>query len=221
MKAVIFDLDGVLANTVEFHYLSTKKVADVLNVPFTREMNQQFQGMNRNHLIKHLLKHTEKPFSDKDIKTYGTLKNKTYQNLIQTLKPEDVLPGMMTFLLDLKNQNIQTAIASSSSNAKTVLEKLEIVSFFDTIVPAASITKMKPDPEIFLRAADDLHVPYNECVAIEDSEAGMQAIQATTMFSVGIGSDPLVKTADWHVYKTEDLTLTTLIEKFECKNNKR
>jgi len=219
MRAVIFDLDGVIANTVEFHYLSTKKVADQLDVPFTREMNQHFQGMNRKHIIKQLLKTGQHPYNEIDIETYGTQKNHYYQNYIKYLTPDDVLPGMMSFLIDLKKADIRIAIASSSSNAKVVLEKLEIIDFFDTIVPSSSIKNMKPNPEIFLRAADTLEIPYNACVAIEDSEAGMLAIQATSMFSVGIGHDPVVKTADWHISTTKEISLKKLTEKYKDKNN--
>lgn len=219
MKAVIFDLDGVLADTVEFHYLSTKKVANQLNVSFTRETNQVFQGMNRRHVIEQLLKNTKQPDSNQDIEKLGQLKNRYYQEYIKSLTSNDVLPGMMTFLTDLKKEGIKMAIASSSSNAEIVLKNLEIIDFFDVIVPAGSITHMKPHPEIFLKAADKLNIPYNECVAIEDSKAGMLAIQATQMFSVGIGNDPVIKTADWHISTTKEISLAKLMEKFIDKNH--
>ncbi|PYZ95183.1 beta-phosphoglucomutase [Salipaludibacillus keqinensis] len=215
INAVIFDLDGVLADTVEFHYLSTKKVAEHLNVPFSRKMNQQFQGMNRGHMIEQLLKQTEQPYSKKDIEHLGNLKNKHYQSYIQTLTKEDVLPGMISFLDELKENHISTAIASSSSNAQTVLENLQIIDYFDSIVPAKEVKNMKPAPEIFLKAAQELNIDPSECAAIEDSEAGIKAIKETSMFSIGVGRDSAVMKADWHVVNTQEITWPKLKREVE------
>ncbi|WP_416150581.1 beta-phosphoglucomutase [Salipaludibacillus sp. HK11] len=215
MKAIIFDLDGVLADTVEFHYLSTKQVAEKLNVPFTREMNQKFQGMNRKHLIKSLLNQSNETYTDEDVEQLGNLKNQWYKHYIQKITPANILPGMADLLMEINNEKIPMAIASSSSNARAVLEHLEIIHLFQIIVPSASVTHMKPNPEIFLKAADQLHVDYKDCVAIEDSEAGMQAIKSTSMFSVGVGNDPAVRTADWHVSSTKEISLKKLYKNFK------
>ncbi|MCE7791916.1 beta-phosphoglucomutase [Salipaludibacillus sp. CUR1] len=214
MKAVIFDLDGVLADTVEFHYLSIKKVAEREGVPFTRQMNQQLQGMNRKHIMKEILKPSSKSYSDNEIDQLADLKNKYYIDYIQTLAPGDALPGMVDFLKELKSEKIRTAIASSSSNARTVLENLGITGYFDIIINAKDITRMKPDPEIFLKAADELEADYRECAAIEDSEAGLKAIKATPMFSVGIGEEPFLKHADLYLKKTEEISLGRLYAAF-------
>jgi beta-phosphoglucomutase len=212
IQAVIFDLDGVLADTVHYHFLATKKVADLEGLPYTPEMNEAFQGMSRKHMIKEMVKKSSKTYTEADIAKLGELKNKYYQSYIQRLTGDDILPGMHAFLNELAEDDIPMAIASSSSNAHTVVERLGIDHFFQVIINAKTIKKMKPDPEIFLTAADRLQVPYDNCVAIEDSWAGITAIKATPMFSVGIGNSSAVKKADLHIPYTQDLTLKRLID---------
>ncbi|WP_078576730.1 beta-phosphoglucomutase [Salipaludibacillus agaradhaerens] len=210
LQAVIFDLDGVLADTVHYHFLATKKVADLEGVPFTPEMNEAFQGMSRKHMIKEIVKEAPKTYIESDLDKLAELKNDYYKSYIKSLSSRDILPGMLSFLNELKEADIPMAIASSSSNARTVVARLGIEHFFQIIINAKSIKKMKPDPEIFLTAADRLKVPYDNCVAIEDSWAGITAIKATPMFSVGIGESPAVREADLHITHTQDLTLKRL-----------
>ncbi|UTR14772.1 beta-phosphoglucomutase [Salipaludibacillus sp. LMS25] len=210
LQAVIFDLDGVLADTVHYHYLATKKIADLEGVPFTPHMNEAFQGMSRKHMIKEMVKESSKTYTEADIAKLGELKNKYYQSYIKRLTEDDILPGMLAFLNELKEAHIPMAIASSSSNARTVVERLGISHFFKVIIDAKTIKKMKPDPEIFLTAADMLKVPYDNCVALEDSWAGITAIKATPMFAVGIGELSAVKKADLHITNTQELTLKRL-----------
>ncbi|MCR6096371.1 beta-phosphoglucomutase [Salipaludibacillus agaradhaerens] len=210
LQAVIFDLDGVLADTVHYHFLATKKVADLEGVPFTPEMNEAFQGMSRKHMIKEIVKEAPKAYIESDLDKLAELKNDYYKSYIKSLSSRDILPGMLSFLNELKEADIPMAIASSSSNARTVVARLGIEHFFQIIINAKSIKKMKPDPEIFLTAADRLKVPYDNCVAIEDSWAGITAIKATPMFSVGIGESPAVREADLHITHTQDLTLKRL-----------
>ncbi|WP_078556257.1 beta-phosphoglucomutase [Bacillus alkalicellulosilyticus] len=217
IRAVIFDLDGVIADTVELHYEATKRVADEVNLPFTREINERMQGRGRMELIEELVKGSNQTFSEIEKKELGNRKNRYYQELISNLTKEDVLPGMYDFIQNVKEHSIPLAIASSSSNALLVIKNLEIKSFFDYIVDVKKIKKMKPDPEIILYAADRLGVPYQQCVAIEDSEAGMKAIKSTPMFSIGIGSNTEVKQADWHVQDTKEITYKQLVNRYDMK----
>ncbi|WP_078430889.1 beta-phosphoglucomutase [Alkalihalobacterium alkalinitrilicum] len=209
-NAVIFDLDGVLADTVEYHYLATKQVADELGIPFERELNQKMQGMSRAALIDELVKNSDISFTSDQKQALGNRKNEYYRQLIQKLTKDDVLPGMYKFLMELKEHRIKMAIASASSNARTVLGNLGINSFFEHVVDIGEVKNMKPHPEIFLKAADALKVPPQNCIAIEDSEAGIKAIKQTEMFSIGVGSHAAVKAANWHVYQTSEITLTKL-----------
>ncbi|MBB5173722.1 beta-phosphoglucomutase [Texcoconibacillus texcoconensis] len=212
-EAVIFDLDGVLADTVGDHYLATKRVADEEGLHFNREMNQKVQGMSRRFLIEQLVKNSQYKYSDVEKEKLGERKNQYYKERIAGLSKEDLLPGMHSFLIQLKQHNIKLAIASSSSNAKLTLTNLEIIDFFDVIIDPRSVQNMKPDPEIFIKAADELEVSGEKCVAIEDGEAGMQAIKQTSMFSVGIGDHTALKKANWHVKNTSEITLEKLASK--------
>ncbi|ADU30313.1 beta-phosphoglucomutase [Evansella cellulosilytica] len=214
-EAVIFDLDGVLADTVDLHYLATKKVALEEGLPFDREVNQKLQGMNRLAVVEQLLKNSKKEYSDVEKQELGERKNVYYKQQISNLTEKDVLPGMKDFLDQLVKNKVQLAIASSSSNAKTTLSKLNIIDYFDFVVDVAKVKKMKPDPEIFLQAANELQVPPERCVAIEDSEAGIKAIMQTEMFSIGIGFSEEVKKADWHVISTKEITFKKLLNQFQ------
>jgi beta-phosphoglucomutase len=142
-------------------------------------------------------------------------KNEYYLGLIKNLNQSHILPGILDLLRELKEAGIKTGVASSSSNAKTVLERLGIIDCFNHVVDVAKIRKGKPDPEIFLMAARELDVPSECCAAIEDGEAGLQAIQAAGMFSVAIGSHLTMHTADWHVQSTKEITLSELKRRFE------
>ncbi|WP_216830220.1 beta-phosphoglucomutase [Alkalihalobacterium elongatum] len=209
--AVIFDLDGVLADTVEYHYLATKQVSDKLNIPFDRELNQRMQGMSRTVLIEELVRKSDRSYTPLQKAELGNQKNANYQQLISRITKDDILPGMSDFITTLKKNHMKMAIASASSNAKTVLDNLEISHYFDHIVDIHDVKKMKPDPEIFLKAADALNVPYDKCIAIEDSEAGIKAIKQTPMFSIGVGEHAAVKSADWHVHSTEEISYEKLL----------
>ncbi|MFA9557012.1 beta-phosphoglucomutase [Evansella sp. AB-rgal1] len=215
--AVIFDLDGVLADTVKFHFHATKQVADEEGLPFTEEMNQKYQGQNRAVLIEALVNQTNKHYSSLEKEQLGIRKNLYFQQLISTLTKEDILPGMYSFLMSLKKENIKIAVASSSSNARTTLENLEIIHLFDHIVDIRKIKELKPNPEIFMKAADYLGISHHKCIVIEDSEAGIKAIKRASMFSVGVGNHQGVKQADWHVINTEEITMDHLIRKYQTK----
>ncbi|WP_026672729.1 beta-phosphoglucomutase [Alkalihalobacterium bogoriense] len=212
LAAVIFDLDGVLANTVEYHYLATKKVADEIGVPFTREQNLQMQGRGRNLLIEELVKGSQKEYKDEEKQVLGEKKNEYYQELIETITAEDVLPGMDVLIDELRHNDIKVAVASSSSNAKTVLGNLQLLGVCDYVVDITTVKELKPDPEIFLKAADELGIPYAHCIGIEDSEAGILAINEAPMFSIGIGNHP---NANWQVDRTDEITYEKMVEKFQ------
>ncbi|WLR41780.1 beta-phosphoglucomutase [Bacillus carboniphilus] len=214
MKAVIFDLDGVIVDTIQFYYHSTKRVADELNVPFTEEDNLYFQGRSRLSLMEELVKRSGKHYSHEELVTLGEKRNAYYLEWLEKLDETYLLPGIKEFLQEVKEANLKTGLASSSSNAKFVLDKLNLDSYFDVIVDPKTLIKGKPDPEIFLTAADRLNVPYESCVAIEDGEAGLEGILATPMFSVGIGQAEYLQRARWWIKSSEQLTLASLQKKW-------
>ncbi|SDY95102.1 beta-phosphoglucomutase [Evansella caseinilytica] len=218
-KAVIFDLDGVIADTVEYHYLSTKRVAEEEDLSFSRERNQKMQGRSRADLIDELVKNSRKVYSPSEKQKLGERKNHYFQQYIAGLSQVDILPGVYELLRELKENRIKMAIASSSSNARTTLSNLGITHLFDCVVDTRTIRQMKPDPEIFLQAAERLDTACGDCIAMEDGEAGMKAIKQTPMFSVGIGSNDVVKTADWHVRQTSELSFSKLTYHFSQRRN--
>ncbi|WP_461201582.1 beta-phosphoglucomutase [Anoxybacillus sp. TBDG-1] len=217
IEGVIFDLDGVIADTVELYYIATKRVADEIGVPFDRQLNQKLQGMSRQAMVEALLGETAHEWTEEEKRALGDRRGQYYRELIEQLSPSDVLPGMIDLLRDIQRDGVPMALASSSSNARIVVERLGVRSFFDVIVDVKTIARMKPDPEIFLTAATQLCVDPSHCVAIEDGEAGMKAIKQTNMFSVGIGVHLASLSPDWLVQRTTQLTWDELKVKFMQK----
>ncbi|MEI5908308.1 beta-phosphoglucomutase [Bacillus spongiae] len=218
-KAVIFDLDGVIVDTVHYYYLSTKKVADEMGVPFTEVDNLRYQGKSRRSLMEELASRSNRSFTNKEIEVFGEKRNVYYQQYISELTDAAIFPGVISFIKDLVEENIKIGLASSSSNAERVLRQLDLTQYFNVIVNPKAIKQAKPDPEIFLTAAKKLNVEPDECVAIEDGEAGLTGILATDMFSIGVGSYPYLQQADWHIYSTKDLSWKELTERYQTKED--
>jgi beta-phosphoglucomutase len=218
-RAFIFDLDGVITDTAEFHYLAWKKLGDELGVTIDREFNEQLKGISRMDSLERILalhpSLTEMPLVEKEKLAYQ--KNEHYIELIQTITPEDVLPGIEELFQKLQENHIKIAIGSASKNAPMVLEKLGLTRYIDYIVDAAKVTKGKPDPETFTTAADYLNIPYGECVGLEDAAAGIQAINRAGMFSVGIGDKEHLAAADYLVSDTTLLDLEEILKQYNFK----
>lgn len=215
-KAFIFDLDGVLTDTAEFHFLAWKKLAEELGVTIDRAFNEQLKGISRMESLERILEldPSLKGISQSEKEKYAYHKNEHYLELIKKISPEDILPGIDPFLTKIKNQGLKMAIGSASKNAPLVLEQLGLTGYFDYIVDAAKVKKGKPDPETFMVAAEFLQVPYSECVGVEDAAAGVQAINGANMFSVGVGSEEHLSHADYIVPDTSQLDFAEIVEKF-------
>jgi beta-phosphoglucomutase len=214
LKAVIFDFDGVIADTVQHYYEATKRIADELEVPYTIEDNLRFQGIPRKILMDELASRCSREVTEEEKLYLGNKKGEYYRELIAEFTKGDMLPGMYEFLLNLKEAGIKLGIASSSSNAPFLLEKFGIKDWFECIVDPHKLKKGKPDPEIFLTAADCLGVEYDSCAAVEDGEAGLQGIMETPMFSVSIGNSDKLKQAEWNVPSTDHLVFDELLRRF-------
>ncbi|MCD5322372.1 MULTISPECIES: beta-phosphoglucomutase [Pontibacillus] len=220
-KAVIFDLDGVIVDTVPLYYKATLPVINELGVPFTEADNLAYQGRPRMELIDMIVKRSGKVFTEEEKIELGEWKNRNYQELIAQLTEEDAMPGIYRFIQELSQAGIPMALASASSNAQFVLKQLGLTTFFDVIMDPKSLKKGKPDPEIFETAADRLGVPYENCVAIEDGEAGLEAIRSTPMFSIGVGTAPYLDQADWTIPTTASLTLENVNSQFNRRESKK
>lgn len=216
LKAVIFDLDGVITDTAEQHYLAWKQLANDLGVPFDKEFNEKLKGVSRMESLQLILENgsLQNDFTDDEKIELAKKKNDHYVELIEEITPADILPGMKELLHELKENEIKVGLASASKNALSVLNRLEVTQFFDTIVDAATVINGKPDPEIFLKAARELNVEVKNCVGIEDAEAGVQSIKSAGMFAIGVGSPKAMAKADIIVQDTKVLTLDFIKERF-------
>ncbi|MFT4415761.1 beta-phosphoglucomutase [Fredinandcohnia humi] len=212
VKAVIFDLDGIITDTAEYHYLAWREIAEELGIKIDRTFNEQLKGVGRMDSLNRILTFGNKNLSVKEKDYYAAKKNERYKELIKGIGPTDLLPGIEGFLQEIRDVGLKIGLASASKNAFTVIESLKIGSYFDTIVDAALVEKSKPDPEVFLRAAEQLQVPYSTCIGIEDAEAGVIAIKEAGMFAVGIGLESDLALADIVLPSTELLHLKQIIE---------
>ncbi|AVS32994.1 TPA: beta-phosphoglucomutase [Listeria monocytogenes] len=210
LKGVVFDLDGVITDTAHYHYLAWKKTAESIGIEFDEAFNENLKGVSRIDSLLLILKKDgrENDFTEEQIEALAADKNDFYVSLLKEITPADVLPGIKELIVDLKKQNLKCAIASVSKNARTVLSALEMEQEFDYIVDAAKITKSKPDPEIFVEACRGLGLETSEVVGIEDAQAGIEAINAAGIVSVGVGSG--LREADMTVKSTGLLDLRIL-----------
>ena len=188
IKGFIFDLDGVIVFTDKFHYQAWKKMADELGVYFDEKINHRLRGVSRMDSLEIILeKYDGKHLSREEKEALAEKKNAIYRSLLETMIPEDVSEEVRKTLAELRKRGYRLAIGSSSKNAKFILEKVELTDAFDAISDGTNITKSKPDPEVFLKAAKYLHLLPEECMVVEDAKAGVQAAKAGGMYAAGIG----------------------------------
>ncbi len=193
-KGIIFDLDGVIVDTAKYHYLAWKKMAAQFGYDFTEEENEAFKGVSRIRCMELLLEMAQVEASQEQINEWLFQKNQDYLAYIEQMDQEEILPGVLTALSFFKSRQIPTALGSASKNARPILEKVGLLSYFDAVVDGNDVSAAKPDPEVFLVAARQLGVTPEQCVVFEDSTAGIEAAQRAKMGTVGIGhTDSLVK----------------------------
>lgn len=215
LKAVLFDLDGVITDTAKYHYLAWKELADELAIPFDREYNEKLKGVSRMESLELILKRSEHPekYTEEEKQEFARKKNLAYRKLIEQITPEDILPGIEKFIQELKDAGIKTALASSSKNAVTIIERLGMVEQFDFIADAGKAKNAKPYPDLFLMCAQGLDLPTQECIGVEDARAGITAIHRAGMKAVGVGTDSEMEEADLKVTDTSQLELKEILEK--------
>lgn len=215
IKGFIFDLDGVLTDTAEYHFQAWKRLADKLGIPLDREMNEQLKGISRMDSLDRILTlgNRAENYSIEEKERLADEKNEDYKKLILDVTPADLLPGITDLLADLKAAGIRLALASASKNGPVIMEKLGIADLFDTVVDPAGLENGKPDPEIFSKGAEQLQLNPTECVGVEDAQAGIEAINAAGMFSVGVGKKEVMEKADYAVADTSKLKLTDILER--------
>jgi beta-phosphoglucomutase len=188
IKAAIFDLDGVIVSTDEYHFLAWKQLADSLGIPFGRESNNRLRGVSRMESLEIMLEKSAKQYSLPEKREMAERKNAVYRESLKGLSPADIFPGVIDVIKMLKDSKVKIAIGSSSKNAHAILRAVELEDVFDVIVDGNDITRSKPDPEVFAIAAARLSVSPEECVVIEDAVAGIEAGLAAGMSVLAVGA---------------------------------
>jgi len=192
--AVIFDLDGVITDTAEYHYQAWRRMAEEEGLSFSRQDNEKLRGVSRRASLELVLKGKELP-ENKKLELMER-KNNYYREQIKTISDKDLLPGAIDKLNQLKNADVKLALASASKNARDVIENLGIEDYFEVVADGYSVKKTKPAPDLFLFAAEKLNVPPSCCIVVEDAEAGITAAVSAGMYTVGIGPPARVGRAD-------------------------
>jgi beta-phosphoglucomutase len=209
LEAFIFDLDGVITDTAEYHYLAWKRLADEENIPFSREENEKLRGVSRRASLDLILKNRR--LSEEKIQEMMDRKNGYYRTYLENISAKDLLPGALSLLRNLQSKQIRLALASASKNARQVVERLGIVPYFEVIADGNSVKKTKPAPDLFLYTAEKLELPPEACLVVEDAEAGIAAARAAGMTTIGIGPAERVGSADYVYPSVAEVRLEEII----------
>ena len=210
-KAFIFDLDGVIVDTAKYHYLAWKKIADKLAIDFTHEHNELLKGVSRVRSLDIILELGKIEASQEDKNKWLFEKNENYLSYLVDMDNSEILPGVMPILDYLKEQKQLIALGSASKNARPILEKTGILSYFDVIVDGNDVSNAKPDPEVFVQAARLLNISNENAIVFEDSVAGIQAANIAKMTSVGIGEATILQEAKY-IFKDFNYMDTSFVE---------
>lgn len=206
-KAFIFDLDGVIVDTAKYHYLAWRELAIQLGFDFTMEQNERLKGVSRVRSLEILLDIGKIQLEEDEKTTYLKEKNEQYLQYIAKMDHTEILPGIDDLLHYLKLNKVPFSLGSASKNARLILETLDLIDLFDAIVDGNDVSTAKPDPEVFLIAAQKLGVQPEDCIVIEDAQAGIEAANKAGMTSIGIGDAHVLAEADFKLNNTSELTI--------------
>ena len=210
MKAILFDLDGVIVSTDEQHYVAWKALADRLGIPFSREINNRFRGVSRMACMDILEQIGGKHYTREEKEAYAAWKNDFYRNLLGQMSPEDLKPEVKSTLDRLRARGMRMAIGSSSKNAKFILERIGLADFFDAVSDGSNILRSKPAPEVFLNAAEYLGLEPAQCLVVEDAVSGVDAAHAAGMKAAAVGDAAAKCYGDYNLaHFSELLTICT------------
>lgn len=187
MKGIIFDLDGVICFTDKFHYRAWKKLADRLGIYFDEEINNRLRGVSRMASLDIILERSDKKYTEEEKLALAEEKNETYKELLVQMSPDDLSDEVRDTLMELRNRGYKLAIGSSSKNTRTILGRIGLGDFFDEISDGTNISKSKPDPEVFLKAAEFIGEKPEDCLVVEDAMAGIEAAFRGGFKSAGLG----------------------------------
>lgn len=220
IEAFIFDLDGVITDTAKFHYLAWKELGLKIDIEIDEEFNESLKGISRTESLERILikGNKQNEFTLKEKEDLANDKNKYYVELIKHISPKDILPGIENLLKEIKLNNIKIGLASASKNATMVLNNLGLNSYFDFIADAAKCKNSKPNPEIFIMAANGLDVDPLNSIGIEDAMAGIDAINSANMYSVGVGDKDSLNKANIVFENTQTIDFNQIVNSYKaCK----
>lgn len=205
MKTFIFDLDGVLVHTDRFHYLAWKMLADKLGIYFDETINNRLRGVSRMASLEIILEQSTRKYSDREKEFLAEEKNDCYKEMLKSMIPDDVTASVRITLAELKERGHKLAIGSSSKNAKFILKQVGLTNEFDAVSDGTNITKSKPFPDVFLKAAEFVGVQAENCIVVEDSIAGIEAAKAGGMLAAGIGEAKGYYKTDYALERFENI----------------
>ncbi len=211
-RACIFDLDGVIVDTAKYHFLAWKRLAGQLGIAFSEKDNERLKGVSRMASLEIILELGGRSVDDRLKEQYATLKNEWYLEYINKMTPEEILPGSVQFIEELKTNGIKTALGSASKNTPLILERLGISYLFDAVADGNMVKSAKPDPEVFITAARLVGVTPGSCVVFEDAGAGVEAALNAGMLCIGVGSEEVLNKAHAVVSGLNEMSIARLKE---------
>lgn len=211
IKGIIFDLDGVLVSTDEYHFRSWQKISAEEGIYFTWEMNNNFRGVGRMECVDILLATTNKKYTQEEKNLIAIRKNKYFAESLDLLDESAILPGTIETLDNLRERGIKIGVGSNSRNAKAIINKLNLQDKLDVISDGFDIKNSKPDPEVFLLTAERLGLKSEECIVVEDAVAGIEAAHAAGMKALGIGTADRLTKAEKVVKNLSEITIDELL----------
>lgn len=204
-QGVIFDLDGVICSTDEYHFLAWKALADRLGIPFDRERNNLLRGVSRMASLEIILEKSDKSYSEEEKAAFAEEKNNLYRKLLANMSPADLSDDVRNTLNALRAAGVKLAIGSSSKNTPFILDRIGLGDFFDKVADGNCITHSKPHPEVFLKAASMIELDPSVCLVVEDAHAGVEAAVAGTFDCAAMGDAREDEHATWHLNSFGDL----------------
>lgn len=196
IKACIFDLDGVICDTAKYHFRAWRKLANELGFDFTEDDNEKLKGVSRVESLNLILNWGGVEEHDEEVKAaMADKKNNWYLEFIQHMTPDEILPGVKNFLDELKRKDIKIVLGSASKNAVLILERIELIPYFDAIIDGNKTARSKPDPEVFLMGAEAIGAEPNECIVFEDAVKGVDAALKGGFYTVGVGNSDVLDEA--------------------------
>ena len=205
-------MDGVIVDTAKYHYIAWKELAEELGILFTRQDNERLKGISRMASLEIILEIGGRTMSEQEKEANCKKKNDIYVSYIQKITRKELLPGVKEFMEDAKAKGFKISLGSASKNSSLILDRLGITGMFDAVIDGTKVSRAKPDPEVFLKGAEELEIPASECIVFEDAVAGVEAAHNGGMKAVGVGSKSILMKADTVIGGFEKITIYDILK---------